>query len=71
MLPSILSMARVIAILQKAAALYGLVANGHGLVALGFLPLLCYSESRSIPNPTPNVLDVAKPAWAPTLAASS
>ena len=25
-------------------------------------------ESRSILNPTSNVLDVAKPAWAPTLA---
>ena len=25
-------------------------------------------ESRSIMNPTPNVLDVAKPAWALTLA---
>ena len=25
-------------------------------------------EARSITNPTPNVLDVAKPAWAPTLA---
>ena len=25
------------------------------LMALGFLPLLCHSESRSIPNPTPTV----------------
>ena len=27
-------------------------------------------KPKSIPNPTPNVRDVAKPAWAPTLAAN-
>ena len=27
-------------------------------------------KPKSIPNPKPNVRDVAKPAWAPTLAAN-